>query len=161
MTTALGRGTTGYRGDVECKGKLLLWRGHDMNNTSQDQAPTPTKSPSEGQLLQISAGKHIVANQLRCANGANPNDLFGSERGCVGSSSASSLLAGIGMAMAVNGDAYELTERQPQPTATPHSPPLLIEGGQFSLLEDAGEPDWSAASARPCNIYQQDTDSID
>ena len=46
-----------YRGDTEWKGKLILWRAHDISNTSRGPSPpTPTKSSDEGNLLQNCCG---------------------------------------------------------------------------------------------------------
>ena len=81
MTTALGRGTTGYRDDVEWKGKLILWRAHDISNTSRGPSPpTPTKSSDEGNLLQNCCGTAESCRSITLRERREPTDLFGSER---------------------------------------------------------------------------------
>ncbi len=106
MTTALGRGTTSYRGDAEWKGKLILWRAHDIINTSRGPSPpTPTNRPMKGICYKIALGPQKVVDQLHYANAANPTDLFGSER--LRRLQFDVMPTGIGMAMVVNGDVYE------------------------------------------------------
>jgi hypothetical protein len=114
-----------YRGDTEWKGKLILWRGHGISNTSWGPSPpTPTKSLNEGHVLQNCCGTAESCRSITLRERRETDRICSAASGCVGFSSTATCTSSL-----------SVNRNRPQRWISP----LLVLGGELSLRDNAGE----------------------